>query len=171
MKSDNEINKIRDDLCPANLHWRKECDDDQFKCGAKLSWKEGFDAAAKLMKDEALWKFCPECGCESYRNIYAEELQCMECGQSWFRSSDYSEVIQKYLSQRLALRQELADYREALEFYGDLERWESTTSDSTRDGIGCGDFQTYMAGINGPVQVGGKTARECLAKHKDGISE
>jgi len=28
--------------CPNDLHYRKECDDSMFKCGANLSWREGF---------------------------------------------------------------------------------------------------------------------------------
>lgn len=57
----------------------------------------------------------------------------------------------------------------ALEFYASTSRWESTTHESTRDGIGCTDFQTFKCGIEGPIQFGGKTARAALEKLKERI--
>lgn len=55
--------------------------------------------------------------------------------------------------------------KEGLSYYGSVQRWESTTHESTRDGIGCGDFETRKLEIgSGYEQVGGKHAREALAE-------
>lgn len=39
----DKVKRIRNDMCPPDLHFRKECDN--LKCGARVSWKEGFDSA------------------------------------------------------------------------------------------------------------------------------
>lgn len=43
-----ELVKIRDERCPSDLNFRKECDENSFRCGAKISWKEGFNDAFHL---------------------------------------------------------------------------------------------------------------------------
>ena len=48
----------RDELRPKDLHFRPECDSDLFKCGAHVSWNEGFSAGVEacigaLRKDDA----------------------------------------------------------------------------------------------------------------------
>jgi len=70
-----------------------------------------------------------------------------------------------YISKLDSLRESLAVAVEALEFYGNIHIWEWTTVESTRDGIGCSDF-SHTTCITGPVQVGGKKAREALATIK-----
>jgi len=39
--------EIRDKLRPKDLNFRPECGD--YKCGASVSWEEGFDAAVELL--------------------------------------------------------------------------------------------------------------------------
>jgi hypothetical protein len=68
-------------------------------------------------------------------------------------------------------RQRSAKLVEALKFYANPETWESTTHDSTRDGCGCMDFSSYMNPFQGPVQVGGKRAREAIAEFERGVNE
>ncbi len=42
--------------CPRDLNFRKECDWDTMKCGAKVSWKEGYLAGFRA-RDELLDQF------------------------------------------------------------------------------------------------------------------
>lgn len=63
----------------------------------KDAFCKGFDSAIEHTRKKAEWKFCPECGSDRYRNIYANELQCMDCGQSWFRNVNYADIMDKKL--------------------------------------------------------------------------
>lgn len=63
------------------------------------------------------------------------------------------------------LEQAVAVLQEGLEFY-DSHRWEWTTNESTFDGIGCSDFLCLKDPTHGPIQRGGKHARESLARAK-----
>lgn len=45
------MQKLRDELKPADLHYRPECT--EFKCGAHKSWNEGFDACFELVMKDA----------------------------------------------------------------------------------------------------------------------
>jgi hypothetical protein len=49
-----ELAKIRDEKCPVDLHFRKECDENSFRCGAKISWKEGFNDAVPLTRQRTI---------------------------------------------------------------------------------------------------------------------
>lgn len=47
MKLPSDIEKTKNDLDLRDIHWRKECDELGWKCGAHLSWQKGFDAGVK----------------------------------------------------------------------------------------------------------------------------
>lgn len=64
----------------------------------------------------------------------------------------------------LELLDRIEKLRDALKFYASPTRWEWTTHESTYDGIGCTDFESFKSLAQGPSQVGGKTARAALAE-------
>lgn len=41
-----------EELRPKDIHFRPECDSDLFKCGAHVSWKEGFQAGYAFAREE-----------------------------------------------------------------------------------------------------------------------
>jgi hypothetical protein len=43
------------------------------------------------------WTFCPECGCEEYREGIDGERECVKCTQSWFPDVNYMEAVAQNL--------------------------------------------------------------------------
>lgn len=84
-----------------------------------------------------------------------------ESSQNWYK------IAQDLNSRLVDEKARSAKLVEALRFYANFDRWEWTTHESTRDGIGLGDFGSYMTNI-GPTQIGGKTAREAIAEYEAG---
>ena len=54
---------------------------------------------AALSEQEAgIWKWCPECGCENSKPTGFDDGRfCSKCGQEWFTSLDYSDVVRRNL--------------------------------------------------------------------------
>ena len=93
----------------------------------------------------------------------------LKAGISYFKAcSNLTLKITQALKEQSEMIEEM---KSALEFYASTSRWESTTHESTRDGIGCTDFQTFKCGLEGPIQFGGKTARSTLAKYKERLEK
>lgn len=90
---------------------------------------------------------------------------------AWFVGFDecFDEMANK---QKWSSPERVKILTDALEYYADRNRWESTTHESTRDGVGCGDFELIKTGISeGYEQVGGKRARTALLEFKGGADE
>jgi hypothetical protein len=66
------------------------------------------------------------------------------------------------------LQEEVSRLRGALEWYAYSNNWEWTTHKSTFDGCGCTDLYSIKCPYDGPVQVGGKRAKEALNHTGDG---
>jgi uncharacterized Zn finger protein len=61
--------------------------------------------SAEREQVEAVWLYCPECGSKESESIYGKDSQsCDNCGQEWFPSIDYSEVVRKNLIEARAER-------------------------------------------------------------------
>lgn len=51
-----------------------------------------------------VWTFCPECGCDKYREAFDGERECSNCKQSWFSDINYIGAVIENLSDRYKLK-------------------------------------------------------------------
>lgn len=101
---------------------------------------------------------------------HAHICQLCEKSDRWTMSipvskGDSDMMLQAPLDDLALAAQVIQVMLEAMNRYARPDNWESTTIESTCDGIGCGDFDIMKFEYGSPpIQVGGRAARQALAK-------
>lgn len=54
------------------------------------------------MAEDLRWTFCPECGCEAFRQGEKTERECQRCRQSYFTDADYTDACRRNIVRLMA---------------------------------------------------------------------